>query len=47
MVKSWMQSPEHRSIILTADLRRVGLGVATGTYEGQDAVSLATADFSS
>ncbi|MDX6541215.1 MAG: hypothetical protein QOI71_2825 [Gaiellales bacterium] len=47
MVKSWMQSREHRGIILTADLRRVGLGVATGTFEGQDAVSLATADFSS
>jgi uncharacterized protein YkwD len=47
MVKSWMQSPEHRSIILTADLHRVGLGVATGHYDGQDGVSLATADFSS
>jgi uncharacterized protein YkwD len=47
MVKSWMQSPEHRSIILAADLRRVGLGVATGHYDGQDDVSLATADFSS
>ena len=47
MVKSWMASPEHRAIILTPVLRRVGLGVATGTYEGQNAVSLATADFSS
>jgi uncharacterized protein YkwD len=47
MVRTWMQSPEHRSIILTPDLRRVGLGVATGTFDGQDSVSLATADFSS
>jgi uncharacterized protein YkwD len=47
MVQTWMQSPEHRSIILTPALRRVGLGVATGMYEGQDSVSLATADFSS
>jgi uncharacterized protein YkwD len=47
MVQTWMQSPEHRSIILTPDLRRVGLGVATGTYQGQDSVSMATADFSS
>lgn len=46
MVNTWMQSPEHRSIILTPDLRLVGLGVATGTYTGQDSVSLATADFS-
>ena len=28
-------------------LRRVGLGVVTGTFEGQDSVSLTTADFSS
>jgi uncharacterized protein YkwD len=47
MVQTWMQSPEHRSVILTPDLRRVGLGVATGTYKGQDSVSMATADFSS
>ena len=47
MVSSWMESPEHRAIILTADLRRVGFGVATGTFKGQNAVSLATADFSS
>ena len=47
MVRTWMQSPEHRSIILTPDLRRVGLGVVTGTFEGQDSVSLTTADFSS
>jgi uncharacterized protein YkwD len=47
MVGSWMESPEHRGIILTPELRRVGFGVATGTYKGQDAVSLATADFSS
>ena len=47
MVRTWMQSPEHRSIILTPDLRRVGLGVVTGTFEGQNSVSLTTADFSS
>jgi uncharacterized protein YkwD len=46
MVRTWMQSPEHRRVILTRDLRRVGVGVATGTYKGQAAVSLATADFS-
>jgi uncharacterized protein YkwD len=47
MVQTWMQSPEHRGIILTPGLRRVGLGVAIGAYQGQDAVSMATADFSS
>jgi uncharacterized protein YkwD len=47
MVHAWMHSPEHRRIILMPDLRLVGLGVATGTYRGQDDVALATADFSS
>jgi uncharacterized protein YkwD len=47
MVSAWMHSPEHRRIILTPDLRLVGLGVATGTYQGQDNVAFATADFSS
>jgi uncharacterized protein YkwD len=47
MVHSWMHSPEHRRIILMPDLRLVGLGVATGTYKGEQDVSLATADFSS
>jgi uncharacterized protein YkwD len=47
MVHAWMHSPEHRRVILTPELRLVGLGVATGTYQGQDDVALATADFSS
>jgi uncharacterized protein YkwD len=47
MVKAWMNSPEHRRIILTPDLRLVGLGVSTGAYAGQDHVAMATADFSS
>jgi uncharacterized protein YkwD len=46
LLKAWMQSPEHRGIILTPELRRVGLGAATGTYEGEAGVSLVTADFS-
>jgi uncharacterized protein YkwD len=45
LVKAWMQSAEHRRVILTPELRRVGLGVATGTYEGATGVSLVTADF--
>jgi uncharacterized protein YkwD len=47
MVRSWMNSPEHRRIILTPDLRLVGLGIATGTYRGHHGVAMATADFSS
>jgi uncharacterized protein YkwD len=47
MVRAWMRSPRHRRVILTPELRLVGVGVATGTYHGQGGVSLATADFSS
>lgn len=47
MVGAWMRSSEHRRVILTPDLRRVGVGVATGVYEGREHVALATADFSS
>jgi uncharacterized protein YkwD len=46
MLKAWMNSPPHKRIILTPELRLVGLGVATGTYQGQDDVAMATADFS-
>ena len=31
----WMHSPTHRDIILMKGLRRVGLGVAIGTYRRQ------------
>lgn len=47
IVSLWMASPGHRRIILTATLRRVGVGVADGTFEGQGGARLATADFSS
>lgn len=46
MVKAWMHSPQHRRIILTPELRLVGLGIATGTYRDQARTSMATADFS-
>jgi uncharacterized protein YkwD len=46
MLKAWMNSPAHKRIILTPELRLVGLGVATGTYDGQKDVAMATADFS-
>jgi uncharacterized protein YkwD len=47
IVTLWMRSAPHRHIILMADLHRVGLGIATGSFKGaQDAV-MTTADFSS
>lgn len=38
------KSPEHRTNILNAKFREVGIGVAGGTYQGQSAVD-ATQDF--
>jgi uncharacterized protein YkwD len=47
LVKMWMHSPAHRHIILMPSLHRVGLGVATGSFQGADDAVMATADFSS
>ena len=47
IVKMWMHSPAHRRIILMPTLHRVGLGVATGSFEGTPDAVMATADFSS
>lgn len=47
VVKAWMNSPPHRRNILLKDARRVGVGVALGTYKGQPNTALITADFSS
>jgi uncharacterized protein YkwD len=45
IVSQWMRSPPHRAIILTAGLRRVGVGLASGTFDGTPGAILATADF--
>lgn len=47
IVSLWMASPEHRRIILTRSLRRIGVGIVIGTFEGQHHATVATADFSS
>jgi uncharacterized protein YkwD len=46
IVSLWMHSPPHRRIILMPGLRRVGLGVATGSFKGAPGAVMATADFS-
>jgi len=48
-VRMWMQSPEHRKVMLTAQWREIGLSAvhvasAPGTYGGQQ-VTIVTADF--
>ena len=45
IVKQWMQSPPHRAMILTATFKRIGLGLASGTYQGTTGTVMATADF--
>jgi uncharacterized protein YkwD len=45
IVNMWMHSPPHRTIILTAGLHRVGLGLALGSYAGTPGAVMATADF--
>ena len=40
-----MNSPAHRHIILMRELRRIGLGVAVGKFDGSPDAAMATADF--
>jgi uncharacterized protein YkwD len=47
IVRLWMHSPPHRRIILMPTLHRVGLGVAKGSFQGNQGAVMATADFSS
>lgn len=35
IVRSWMKSPPHRSILLTTEYRDVGVGIARGTYHSR------------
>lgn len=43
--RSWMDSPQHRPNILDRRMREVGIGVATGTFQGSSNASVYTADF--
>ena len=45
IVDQWMHSPTHRAIILTPGLKRVGIGLVQGSFQGADAAVMATADF--
>jgi uncharacterized protein YkwD len=38
MVDKWMHSPGHRENILNGDFDRIGIGVASGKYNGFDAI---------
>ncbi len=45
IVSQWMHSSAHRAVILTAGLHRIGIGIATGTFDGSPGAAMATADF--
>lgn len=45
IVRMWMNSASHRSILLTRSLRRVGPGMAVGSWRGYGCVRIAVARF--
>jgi uncharacterized protein YkwD len=47
LVAQWMRSGPHRAVILTPAIRRVGIGIAFGTFGSTRNAVMATADFSS
>ena len=47
IVRMWLQSPEHRANLLRPSFRRIGLGLARGTFLGWSGATVVTADFGS
>ena len=47
LVGQWMRSAGHRAVILTPGIRRVGIGIALGTFGSTRNTVMATAGFSS
>ena len=45
IVRSWMNSPGHRANLLRPGWNRIGLGIATGRFQGYPGASVVTADF--
>jgi uncharacterized protein YkwD len=43
----WLASPGHRANLLRPGFRRLGLGIATGSFPGQAGATVVTADFGS
>ncbi|MBX4195709.1 hypothetical protein KW796_02005 [Candidatus Parcubacteria bacterium] len=41
IVRGWMNSPEHKKIIMDGSYTETGIGIAIGTYQGQKAVFVA------
>jgi uncharacterized protein YkwD len=45
VVDHWLASPGHRAVLLRPGFRRVGIGIAFGTFAGRGGAALVTADF--
>ena len=45
VVAMWLASPGHRANLLRPSYRRIGIGVARGTFRGSGAAAVVTADF--
>jgi uncharacterized protein YkwD len=45
VVTQWLASAHHRANLLRPGFQRVGVGAATGTYDGQAGTLMVTADF--
>jgi uncharacterized protein YkwD len=45
VVDKWLASPTHRAVLLRPGFRRVGIGIAYGTFIGQGGAAVVTADF--
>ena len=45
VVEHWLASPAHRAVLLRPGFRRVGIGIAFGTFIGHGDAAVVTADF--
>jgi len=45
IVNLWLASPGHRANLLRPAFRRIGLGLANGSFQGESAATVVTADF--
>lgn len=47
IVSLWRSSPGHRHVMLLPWVRRIGVGIVVGSFQGQRHAHIVTADFSS
>ena len=45
VVNRWLASPRHRAVMLRRGFRRIGIGIAFGTFAGHGGAAVVTADF--